>query len=54
MGGGPVVADGPKAIFTDAVRWLRERDVLLPGVTQCHGDKAVCVRLRQPEFGYDA
>ena len=25
--------DGPKAIFTDAVRWLRERDVLLPGVT---------------------
>src|SRR5487761_1355256 len=26
--------DGPKAIFTDAVRWLRERDVLLPGVTK--------------------
>jgi TnpA family transposase len=25
--------DGPKAIFNDAVRWLRERDVLLPGVT---------------------
>jgi hypothetical protein len=25
--------DGPKAIFTDAVAWLRERDVLLPGVT---------------------
>ena len=25
--------DGPKAIFTDAVGWLRERDVLLPGVT---------------------
>ena len=25
--------DGPKAIFIDAVRWLRERDVLLPGVT---------------------
>lgn len=25
--------DGPKAIFLDAVRWLRERDVLLPGVT---------------------
>ena len=25
--------DGPKTIFTDAVRWLRERDVLLPGVT---------------------
>jgi Domain of unknown function (DUF4158) len=23
----------PKAIFLDAVRWLRERDVLLPGVT---------------------
>lgn len=26
-------SDGPKAIFGDAVRWLRERDVLLPGVT---------------------
>jgi hypothetical protein len=25
--------DGPKAIFTDAVGWLRERNVLLPGVT---------------------
>ena len=25
--------DGPKAIFLDAVRWLRERKVLLPGVT---------------------
>jgi TnpA family transposase len=25
--------DGPRAIFADAVRWLRERDVLLPGVT---------------------
>jgi TnpA family transposase len=25
--------DGPKAIFADAVRWLREHDVLLPGVT---------------------
>lgn len=25
--------DGPKAIFLDAVRWLRERGVLLPGVT---------------------
>jgi hypothetical protein len=23
--------DGPKAIFADAVGWLRERDVLLPG-----------------------
>jgi Domain of unknown function (DUF4158) len=26
------IGDGPKAIFLDAVRWLRERDVLLPGV----------------------
>lgn len=26
-------ADGPKAIFTDGVAWLRERKVLLPGVT---------------------
>lgn len=25
--------DGPKAIFTDGLAWLRERDVLLPGVT---------------------
>ena len=25
--------DGPKAIFSDAVRWLREHDLLLPGVT---------------------
>jgi Domain of unknown function (DUF4158) len=25
--------DGPKAIFTDAVAWLREHQVLLPGVT---------------------
>ena len=25
--------DGPKAIFTDGLAWLRERDILLPGVT---------------------
>jgi hypothetical protein len=25
--------DGPKVVFHDAARWLRERDVLLPGVT---------------------
>ena len=25
--------DGPRVIFVDAVRWLREHDVLLPGVT---------------------
>jgi len=25
--------DGPKAIFLDAVAWLRERKVLLPGVS---------------------
>ncbi len=25
--------DGPTALFHDAVRWLRENDVLLPGVT---------------------
>jgi TnpA family transposase len=25
--------DGPKAIFSDAAGWLRERDVLLPGVS---------------------
>ncbi|MET9340726.1 DUF4158 domain-containing protein [Nonomuraea sp. NPDC003804] len=25
--------DGPKAIFTDGIGWLRERKVLLPGVT---------------------
>ncbi|MEV3927654.1 DUF4158 domain-containing protein [Actinomadura coerulea] len=25
--------DGPKTIFFDAVAWLRERSVLLPGVT---------------------
>ncbi|WP_431914734.1 DUF4158 domain-containing protein [Nonomuraea jabiensis] len=29
-----VIGDGPKAIFTDAVRWLRGRDVLLPGVSR--------------------
>lgn len=29
-----VTGDGPKAIFTDAVRWLRERDVLLLGVSR--------------------
>ena len=28
-----VTGDGPKAIFADAVVWLRERDVLLPGVS---------------------
>ena len=28
-----VTGDTPKAIFADAVGWLRERDVLLPGVT---------------------
>jgi hypothetical protein len=26
-------SDGPKAIFNDAIGWLLERDVLLPGVT---------------------
>jgi TnpA family transposase len=25
--------DGPKAIFTDGLAWLRERNILLPGVT---------------------
>jgi hypothetical protein len=25
--------DGPKAVFTDGLAWLRERKVLLPGVT---------------------
>jgi hypothetical protein len=25
--------DGPKAIFLDGMAWLRERKVLLPGVT---------------------
>jgi hypothetical protein len=29
-----VTGDGPKAIFADAVRWLRDRDVLLPGVSR--------------------
>jgi uncharacterized protein DUF4158 len=29
-----VTGDGPKAIFADAVAWLRERDVLLPGVSR--------------------
>jgi TnpA family transposase len=28
-----VTGDGPKVIFVDAVGWLRERNVLLPGVT---------------------
>ena len=28
-----MTGDGPRAIFVDAVGWLRERDVLLPGVT---------------------
>src|SRR6266568_9066362 len=29
-----VTGDGPKAIFADAVGWLRERGVLLPGVSR--------------------
>jgi hypothetical protein len=29
-----VTGDGPKVIFTDALRWLRERDVLLPGLSR--------------------
>ena len=29
-----VTGDGPKAIFADAVGWLRERDVLLPGMSR--------------------
>jgi TnpA family transposase len=28
-----MTGDGPRAIFVDTVGWLRERDVLLPGVT---------------------
>ena len=28
-----VTGDGPKAVFAYAVGWLREHDVLLPGVT---------------------
>ena len=28
-----MTGDGPRAIFSDAVDWLRERRVLLPGVT---------------------
>lgn len=28
-----MTGDGPRAIFSDAVLWLREHDVLLPGVT---------------------
>jgi len=28
-----MTGDGPRSIFVDAVGWLRERDVLLPGVT---------------------
>jgi hypothetical protein len=28
-----VSGDGPKAIFAGAVSWLRERGVLLPGVS---------------------
>ncbi len=29
-----VTGDGPKAIFADAVGWLRDRDALLPGVSR--------------------
>src|SRR6266550_7808339 len=32
-----VTGDGPKAIFADAVGWLRDRDVLLPGVSRLAG-----------------
>jgi hypothetical protein len=28
-----ITGDGPRTIFADSVGWLRERDVLLPGVT---------------------
>jgi TnpA family transposase len=28
-----MTGDGPRVIFADAIGWLRERDVLLPGVT---------------------
>jgi hypothetical protein len=28
-----MTGDGPRAMFADAIGWLRERDVLLPGVT---------------------
>lgn len=28
-----MTGDGPRAIFNDAIGWLREREVLLPGVT---------------------
>ena len=28
-----MTGDGPRSIFADAVAWLRDRDVLLPGVT---------------------
>ena len=29
--------DGPKTIFADGVKWLRENAVLLPGVTTAEG-----------------
>jgi hypothetical protein len=41
--------DGPKAIFTDAVRWLRERDVLLPGVSIL--TRVVAGSVRRPTSG---
>jgi GntR family transcriptional regulator len=43
MPAGPSAEERPAAV-------LYGGDVTL----QCHGDKAVCVRLRRPEFGYDA